>query len=134
MNKVWKVYRDTSFMLKMSIGFIAGILLGAIIGPSISVIEPLGTIFLNLLQLIVIPIIMLTLTVALNGIRPSSPGNIGIKLFIYYILTTAIATFFGLIFATWLRPGNGLKFPKQSEPVPHQPSLADVILNIFPDH
>src|SRR5699024_9900657 len=127
-------YRDTSFMLKMSIGFIAGILLGAIIGPSISVIEPLGTIFLNLLQLIVIPIIMLTLIGALNDIRPSSLGKIGIKIFIYYILTTAIATFLGLIFATWLSPGNGLKLPEESEPVPDQPSLTDVILNIFPDN
>src|SRR5699024_9210853 len=118
MNKVWKVYRDTSFMLKMSIGFIAGIFLGAILGPSISVIEPLGTILLNLLQLIIISMMMLTLIGAMNDIRSSSLGKIGIMIYIYYILTTAIATFLGLIFATWLSPGNGLKLPEECEPVP----------------
>src|SRR5699024_12868393 len=100
MKKWWTIYRDTSFMLKMSIGFIAGIIIGLIVGPLIAVIEPLGTIFLNLLQLIVVPIILLTLIGALNNIRPSSLGKIGLKIFIYYILTTAIATFLGLIFAT----------------------------------
>src|SRR5699024_12155590 len=77
---------------------------------------------------------MLTLIGELNDIRTSSLGKIGIKIFIYYILTTAIATFLGLIFATWLSPGNGLKLPEESEPVPDQPSLTDVILNIFPDN
>src|SRR5699024_1081344 len=33
-----------------------------------------------------------------------------------------------------LSPGNGLKLPEESEPVPDQPSLTDVILNIFPDN
>lgn len=121
-------------MLKMSIGFVAGIILGLIVGPSITVIEPLGTIFLNLLQLIVVPIILLTLIGALNNIRPSSLGKIGIKVFIYYVFTTAVATFLGLIFATWINPGTSFDLPSESVSVPDQPALTDVILNIFPSN
>ncbi|HLQ70963.1 MAG TPA: dicarboxylate/amino acid:cation symporter [Bacillota bacterium] len=134
MKKWWTIYRDTSFMLKMSIGFIAGIIIGLIVGPSIAVIEPLGTIFLNLLQLIVVPIILLTLIGALNNIRPSSLGKIGLKIFVYYILTTAIATFVGLVIASWISPGINLSLPDESVSVPDQPSITDVILNIFPSN
>src|SRR5699024_2700932 len=134
MKKWWTLYRDTSFMLKMSIGFIAGIVLGLIVGPSVTVIEPLGTIFLNLLQLIVVPIILLTLIGALNNIRPSSLGKIGLKIFVYYILTTAIATFVGLVIASWISPGINLSLPDESVSVPDQPAITDVILNIFPSN
>lgn len=134
MKKWWVFYRDTSFMIKMSTGFIAGIILGLIVGPSISVIEPLGTIFLNLLQLIVVPIILLTLISALNTIRPGSLGKIGLKIFVYYILTTAVATFIGLVFANWISPGKNLDLPTDSVSVPDQPSITDVILNIFPSN
>src|SRR5699024_11029445 len=134
MKKWWKIYRDTSFMLKMSIGFIAGIIIGLVIGPSVAVIEPLGTVFLNLLQLIVVPIILLTLIGALNNIRPSSLGKVGLKIFVFYISTTAVATFSGLMFASWLNPGTNLSLPDESVSVPDQPSISDIILNIFPSN
>src|SRR5699024_11664978 len=60
--------------------------------------------------------------------------KIGFKIFVYYILTTAIAIFVGLVIASWISPGINLSLPDESVSVPDQPSITDVILNIFPSN
>lgn len=52
MKKIWQLYKHSSFLLKMTIGFILGIAAGIIVGPEMEVVKPLGTILINLLNLI----------------------------------------------------------------------------------
>ncbi len=42
---------------KIAIGFVAGIAAGAAFGEKISVIAPVGTIFIALLQMLVVPLV-----------------------------------------------------------------------------
>ena len=90
---------------KILIGLIAGGVLGGIanwlqIAPMISLfsaLEPLGTAFINLITMIVIPLVVASLlvgTASLGDLRKL--GRIGGKTLAFYMLTTAIAVTIGL--------------------------------------
>ncbi|WP_174842928.1 dicarboxylate/amino acid:cation symporter [Neobacillus mesonae] len=135
MNRIWKWYLRKSFILKISTGFLLGICIGLIFGPSAEVLKPLGDIFLKLLKMSVVPLILLTIIVSINNSNPKELGRIGGKIFPYYIITTALAVFMGIGIAKLISPGVGLSMPKNSSiEVPEAPSLIDVLLQIIPSN
>ncbi|HID94799.1 MAG TPA: cation:dicarboxylase symporter family transporter, partial [Candidatus Latescibacteria bacterium] len=58
--------RRPSILEWILIGFVLGIAAGAVIGPPVAVIKPLGTVFVRLLKMLVIPLIFSTLTVGVS--------------------------------------------------------------------
>ena len=98
-----------NLLTQILIAFIVAILLGAIIGPAISVVQPLGDLFLRLIQFIMAPLILATLVVGVASTgNPRKLGRIGGKTVAYYLITTAIAIVIGLIFGFLFAPGTGL--------------------------
>lgn len=133
--KIWNWYARKSFITKMTSGFIAGIVAGILLGSSASVFAPLGVLFLNLLKMIVIPLILLTLIVSVNHSNPIELGRIGLKIFPYYILSTAIAVAVGIVLGKIANPGAGLYLPQDSSlTTPEKPSFIDVIINTVPSN
>lgn len=132
--KIWKRYVDSSFVLKMSIGFILGIIVGIIFGEKAGVLDPFGKVFINLLSLVAIPIIFLTVVLAVKNMNLSQLGRMGGKLVIYYAITTAAAVFIGLSLALWINPGADLLLPQITVEQPDTPSFTGVLLQIFPDN
>lgn len=134
MKAIWKLYRHRSFIVKMTVGFSLGVIVGILFGPSTQVLEPLGDLLLRLLNLIVVPIILFTLIAAVYNVHPARLGRVGIKVFIYYVLSTMIAILFGIIIAMLIQPGVGIQMPSAEVDVPEAPSFVDTILNIVPDN
>ena len=99
-------------------------------------IKPFGTIFLNLLKFIVVPIVLFSIMCGIISMRDiKKVGAIGLKTVVYYMCTTAFAITIGLI------GGNLFKkmFPviattDLSFQVGEKPSLMDTIVNIFPSN
>ena len=63
-------------------------------------IKPWGTIFLNLLKFIVVPVVLLSMIdgiISMNDMR--KVGSVGVKTVVYFLCTTAIACVIGLLFA-----------------------------------
>ncbi|PSQ96563.1 MAG: dicarboxylate/amino acid:cation symporter [Bacteroidetes bacterium SW_9_63_38] len=70
-------------------------------------IAPLGTVFLNLLKLIAVPLILASLVVGVASLRDlSTLSRIGGKTFGLYLLTTTIALVIGLVLVNTLQPGR----------------------------
>ncbi|MGI8314254.1 dicarboxylate/amino acid:cation symporter [Halobacillus mangrovi] len=134
MKKIWHLYKKSSFLLKMTIGFLLGIGSGILIGPEMEVVKPLGTILINLLNLVAVPVIFLTVVLAINQMNPKYLGRLGGKLLVYYGLTTAAAVLIGVGLALWITPGAGLSLPKAQVEKPETPGFTDVLLNIVPDN
>jgi len=132
--KLFKKYLETPLLVKMSIGFILGIITGIIMGPAAGVFEPLGTLFLNLLQMIVIPLILFTLIVAANNSNPAGLGRVGGKIFIYYLLTTSMAVTIGILFSVVFNPAGGVTLGDAEVETPEAPSFVDTLLNIVPSN
>lgn len=101
-----------------------------------SYIKPFGTIFLNLVKFIVVPIVLFSIMCGIISMQDiKKVGAIGLKTVVYYMCTTAFAITFGLI------GGNLFKgmFPvvattdltyEATESV----SFMDTIVNIFPSN
>src|SRR5699024_4664060 len=130
----WRYYRDKPLILKMTVGFFLGLAVALLFGPSAEVLAPLGEILLHLLQMIVIPIIMLTLIDALAHTGSGSVARIAGKTFVYYIATTTVAVLIGLALALLVSPGAGLERPGSDGSAPEAPAFMDQLLAIFPSN
>ncbi|MGB0544101.1 MAG: dicarboxylate/amino acid:cation symporter [Longimicrobiales bacterium] len=102
---------------KILIGLVAGAVFGAVanLGEIVilqnifSEIEILGTAFINLITMIVIPLVVASLLVGTASLGDLAKlGRIGGKTLGYYMITTAIAVTIGLGLANVLAPGSGV--------------------------
>jgi DAACS family dicarboxylate/amino acid:cation (Na+ or H+) symporter len=72
-----------------------------------NITRPIGTLFLNLLLMIVVPLVFSSLVVGVAGIGDIRKlGRIGFKSFAYTILISAISVVIGLTLANTIRPGE----------------------------
>lgn len=123
---------------KIFIGLILGIIVGLLLqgNPQIAkiYISPFGTLFLNMIKMIIVPLVFSSLIVGAASIGdPKSLGRIGGKTLVYFLVTTAFAVIIGLILGFVLNPGAGLSIPVDaSQEAAEMPSLIDTLLNIIP--
>src|SRR5699024_4435027 len=98
-----------NLLTQILIAFIVAVILGIVLDESISVIAPLGDLFLVLITFISSQLVLSTLMIGVASIGdPQSLGRVGGKTIIYYMITTAIAIAIGLSFAYIVSPGKGL--------------------------
>jgi solute carrier family 1 (neuronal/epithelial high affinity glutamate transporter), member 1 len=91
------------------IGIILGVILGAVVGsflPELGVkLGFLGTLFLNALKMIVLPLIVVSITLSI--MKVGNLGSLGLKTLFYYLITTGIAVFIGILVVNIIHPGDG---------------------------
>ncbi|WP_188653265.1 dicarboxylate/amino acid:cation symporter [Yeosuana aromativorans] len=98
---------------KILIGMILGIiwaLLSSTLGWSaftINWIDPFGTIFINLLKLIAVPLVLFSIISGVANIGdPASLGRMGGKTLLIYLITTVMAISLGLLLVNTIKPGK----------------------------
>lgn len=120
---------------KIVIGMIAGVIVGAIMGPDAEVLKPIGTLFINAIKMLIVPLIFCSLIVGVTSMQDSRKmGRIGAKAIILYLGTTAIAITIGLGLAAIFAPGEGLNMVAQDTTTMGKdaPPLVQTLLNIIP--
>ncbi len=132
---------------KILIGLILGVIIGLVFGEKAKIIEPVGTIFLRLITMIVIPLVLISLmlgTASLGDLRKL--GRIGLKTVAYFMVTTIIAISIGLFLANVMKPGEGLneevkaqlyanyqdKAEISLQRLEEKPSAIDILVGIVP--
>lgn len=88
---------------------VIGVLLGVVFGERVSVIQPVGTVFIRLLKMLVVPLTFLTLIAGmtkLDGIK--ALRSLGGATLLYYGVTSLVATGIGMTLALILQPGKGM--------------------------
>ena len=122
--------------IALVLAIVAGLLMQKYADFAQSYIKPFGTIFLNLVKFIVVPIVLFSIMCGIISMRDiKKVGSIGLKTVVYYLCTTAFAITIGLV------GGNLFKglFPKVAttdltyEAV-ETTSFMDTIVNIFPSN
>ncbi len=108
--------------LKIILGMIVGVIWGLIAvftglkEFTLDWIKPFGTIFLNLLKLIAVPLIFVSLVKGISSLTDISRlSRMGLKTIGLYIGSTIIATTLGLGLVNLLEPGNTFPEDKQTE-------------------
>jgi Na+/H+-dicarboxylate symporter len=130
-----KRYFDVSLIAKITTALIVGVAVGFIFGEDAAVFAPVGDLMLRLLQFIIVPLILFTLIVGVNQTTVGGLGRMGGKVFIYYLLTSAVAIMVGTSVASLFNPGTGTTLDgSESFETPDNPGVTEVILNIVPDN
>jgi DAACS family dicarboxylate/amino acid:cation (Na+ or H+) symporter len=105
----------TKILIGLLVGVIAGLAVNWRLGgddPRIAqfvsnVTQPIGTLFLSLLLMIVVPLVFASLVVGVAGIGDIRKlGRIGLKSFAYCLIISAISVVIGLGLANTIRPGE----------------------------
>lgn len=120
----------------LALGIAAGMLLMG--RPDIAeiYIKPFGTLFLNLLKFIVVPIVLFSI---MNGVISMKDikkvGSIGGKTVIYYMCTTFFAVTMGLLIANLFKKGFPVLSTSSLEyTAAETPSFIQTLIGIFPSN
>ncbi|PKP35184.1 MAG: dicarboxylate/amino acid:cation symporter [Bacteroidetes bacterium HGW-Bacteroidetes-17] len=103
-------------ILGMVLGLIWGLIATKVGGEKFTLdwVKPFGTIFLKLLKMIAVPLIFVSLVKGISSLTDISKlSRIGMKTMIYYLVTTLIATSFGILVGHIAQPGN--TFPAEKK-------------------
>ena len=97
-------------------------------------IAPVGTIFINLIKMVIVPIVFTSLVVGMTSLGDLKKlGRIGIKTIFIYLFTTAIAIMIGFIVAGIIHPGIGLEMTAgEAVKVKEAPSIMQVFVAMVP--
>ena len=133
--------KKLSLTAKISISLILGVLAGLALQNhadfAVSYIKPFGTIYLNLIKMIVVPVVLLSITQGIISLQDvKKVGTIGAQTVIFYMCTTALAVTIGLVFANLLQVGAGYVLPTDalSYEAAAAPNFMTTFVNIFPSN
>ncbi|NCB02251.1 MAG: dicarboxylate/amino acid:cation symporter [Spirochaetia bacterium] len=128
-------YFGTNLLYRILIGLVLGALVGVIFGESIVWLNPLGSLLVNLLKMIVMPVILATLVVGAASINPKTLGKVGVKILAFYLITSAFAVVVGLLMGNIFKPGKGLALAGAAGTAGKElvkPKFVDTLLKIIP--
>ena len=125
--------------VKIFISLILSVIVGLVVGeegvPFIKWwIAPIGTMFINLIKMVIVPIVFTSLVVGMTSLGDMRKlGRIGAKTILIYLCTTAIAIMIGFMVAGALHPGVGMAMVSDAAvKVKEAPSIMQVIVAMIP--
>lgn len=122
--------------LQVLVGMVFGITVGIMMGPSVGWVDPAtsatisdwlafpGKLFLALIQMIVIPLVFASIIRGLAATEDVEQlRKMGLRVVLYFILTTALAIVIGLVVALLIKPGTYIdsQNPYRRQWQPRQP-------------
>lgn len=134
MREGWRRYRSIPILYRIGAAFVLGSTVGLLVGEQAMVLQPLGDLFVRLLQMIVVPIIIFTLMMGVRQLSPSKLGKVGGQVIGLYAVTSMIAVVIGLAIANLINPGSGLQLTTAEADIEEAPNFLDVILGIVPEN
>ncbi|HEY2162519.1 MAG TPA: dicarboxylate/amino acid:cation symporter [Gemmatimonadaceae bacterium] len=132
---------------KILLGFGAGVVVGLVarapgmasFAGAVSYLEPVGTVFIRLITMVVVPLVVASVFVgvaSLGDIR--SLGRVGAKTLIFFFATTLVAALIGLLVATTANVGTGFSIPSQEAAQagssPAVPGVVQTLINLVPQN
>lgn len=134
LGALWQRYRSIPLIYRISLAFVLGSAAGLVFGERMTVVRPLGNLFLRLLNMLVVPIIVFTLLTGIRRLSPARLGRIGGATVGLYAVTTTLAGIIGLVVANVLQPGRGVELVSGEAQSQAPPSLTEVVLGIVPSN
>ncbi len=136
MKEKKKLSLAMQIFIALVLAIIVGLLLQGHSNIAENYIKPFGTIFLNLVKFIVVPVVLFSIMcgiISMSDIK--QVGSVGLKTVVFYLCTTAFAVSIGLFFGSIFHN----LFPvvataDLSYEVKGSLSLMDTIVNIFPSN
>lgn len=126
--------------VQILVALILSVCAGLVIGPEglpfvNKWIAPIGTIFINFIKMMIVPVVTCSLIVGVTSLGGDSKklGRISAKTICLYLITTAVAIVLGFAVAGIIQPGVGLDIAGKVAPkVKEAPTFMQVLVNMVP--
>ena len=126
--------------VQILVALIMSVCAGLVIGPEglpfvNKWIAPIGTIFINFIKMMIVPVVTCSLIVGVTSLGGDSKklGRISAKTICLYLITTAVAIVLGFAVAGIIQPGVGLDIAGKVAPkVKEAPTFMQVLVNMVP--
>jgi len=136
----------TKILIWMCAGLIIGSLINALASEVVFVQDYLvnglfhviGELFISLLKMLVVPLVTFSLICGVCGLGDINKlGRVGLKAFLLFLLTTALAISLAIAVASLVGPGQGFELSSattNSFTAPVAPPLTQVIIDLVPSN
>ncbi|MCY7354782.1 MAG: dicarboxylate/amino acid:cation symporter [Lysobacter sp.] len=126
------------FWQRVLAGFVLGALAGWLFGENAKTwFEPLGNVYVNLIQMIAIPLVFFAVISAVGSLHgQKSIAALGGRTFAWFAITAVLAVCVGLVVGLVMQPGagvSGLQIASDYKPK-NVPGPLDVLFNIVPSN
>ena len=123
------------------IGLILGILTGLFLADKFTIVltatSALGSIYMNALNMMIFPLVFCSIVMGISSIGSAkTTGKITGAAMLFFLSTTAIASFMGLIIPRLIRLGRGVKFKMATSDIQatKMDSILDTVKGLIPSN
>jgi Na+/H+-dicarboxylate symporter len=120
---------------KILVGMALGMIAGVFLGPDAEILKPIGTLFINAIKMLIVPLVFCSLVVGVTSMQDTRKlGRIGFKSLVLYMGTTAVAISIGLGLGTLFTPGEGINMVASGTAAASKeaPTLVQTLLAMIP--
>ena len=135
MKKILKKWTGLSLYIQIFIGLGLGIACGLIFGERMSVLSPVGDIFLRLMKMVIVPVVFFSLIGGVASLASAAKlRRIGIKTVALFLGSSAIAGAIGLTLVNIIKPGAnfGMEIPEGTMTGGEIPNFVDMVVEAVP--
>lgn len=143
--RIWRALKQDILLFMIIIGVVVGFIIGAAANPYVNeIVHPEqkattiiligfpGELFMNMLEMLILPLIVASLICALATLDSKATGKIGRRTILYYLTTTLLAVVLGIVLVVSIRPGDSgdkgeVKQKDANEPHRNLDSFLDLI-------
>ncbi|MCI9340399.1 MAG: dicarboxylate/amino acid:cation symporter [Dorea sp.] len=128
--------KKISLSTQVMIAVILAVASGLLLGEKMTVLAPVGNIFLSLIKTLVIPLVFCSICGAVCNMQDIHRlKSVGGKVLALFVVTTGVAAAIGIAVSEIMNIGVGLDYSAElTEDVGEVPGVLEVILNMFPSN
>lgn len=140
-----KMTMTNKILVWMAAGLVVGSLINAIAADNAFIQDYLvnglfhvaGAVFINMLKMLVVPLVTFSLICGVCGLGDVSKlGRVGLKAFLLFLTTTALAISLAVGLASVVGPGEGFELNQDTSTfsAPEAPALTQVFIDLVPSN
>lgn len=132
----WLAKKKVGFGTRVLLAMVFGFVIGGVFGQSAADVSLLGSIYVNLIKMVVMPLVFSTIITSITTTNKLSVlKKLGTKTIALFLLTTAIAAVIGIGTALVIDPGSGITQNVESQQkfeARDIPTIKQVLLDLVP--
>lgn len=139
--KISKVLKDLSFQI--AVAMVLGVIVGKVMGTSAQMFVPLGTLFIQLIKMLVVPLVFISIVSGAASLGATqSAGKIGFTTLAYIFGSTFLSVLVAFVLGEFFQPGSGISIeslrsflpPEGYSATPQKMDFWSLIIGVIPSN
>lgn len=130
---MFKLWFAIPFWQRVLGALLLGVAVGVVFGEQATVLKPLGTLFINAIRMLVVPLVFFSLITSITSLADSNKmQRLAVKTIGLFLLTAFIASLIGLTIGSVINWGDSLNLTATAMRERNIPPVADVLTGLIP--